>query len=264
MKYRVVLVAVLVGACGDDSAGGGAAAGGEGTVGGGGSSGGEGAGGGPAGGAGGTPLPGCSPYDDPPTCDDGTHCVVVDDSLGLDGGTACIAPGSTPPYAVCGEDADCVSGSLCDRLIGTCKPVCDVDADCPDMGICVEAQTSAGLGIRGLDLCIAGCEPISGTACDDAAGPVNCVFREEEEAFDCAPAGNGPEVSSCDSHLDCETDMGCLEVNGDFVCLHWCQWDGGSEFCTNEEYPDSPIAFCLPQLPSIAVGSVEYGGCVPM
>jgi hypothetical protein len=259
----MVGVALLLVACGDDSA----STGGAGSIGGAGGApigGAGGAAGAEQGGAGGTAPTGCSPFDDPPTCEEGTHCVVVDDSLGLEGGTACITPGDTPDFAICAEDAECMAGSMCDRSMNVCKPVCELDSDCPEPnGVCFAAVTSAGLAIPGLDLCLAGCEPISGTVCDDATGPVNCVFRPEGEAFDCTPAGEGIEGTPCETHDECSTGFGCLEEGKSSYCLRWCFENGGG-FCTDTEHPEPGFAICVTQAPSISAGNQDYGGCFPV
>jgi len=262
-KRKMIAAAMLLVACGDDGvsaggAGGADGAGGQPIGGAGGAAGAE------HGGAGGTAEPGCSPYDDPSTCDAGSHCVVVDDALGVEGGTACIEPGTTPDFAICTADADCMAGSMCDRLMNVCKPVCQLDSDCPEENaVCFAAVTSAGINIPGLDLCLAGCEPISGSVCDNATGPVNCVFRPDQEAFDCAPAGRGLEGSVCDNHEDCSTGFGCLKESGNSYCLHWC-FDSSGGFCTDTEHPEPGLAICVPQAPSISAGNQDYGGCLPL
>jgi hypothetical protein len=261
-KRDVMMVALLLAACGDDSVSTGGA-GGVASGGGGGADGGG--GGGPdQGGAGGTAPAGCSPYDDPPTCDGGMHCVVIDESLGLNGGTACIAPGTTPEFALCDDDADCVAGSLCDRVLDVCKPVCQLDSDClEENAVCAQAVTSAGLPIPGLQLCLAACEPIAATVCNDATGPVNCVFNPEEEGFDCAPAGDGTESTPCETHLDCEAGFGCLKESGNSACYRWCLNPAG-QFCTDTEHPEPGFAICVTQAPTISAGNQDYGACFPV
>ncbi|NUP10222.1 MAG: hypothetical protein HOW73_29585 [Polyangiaceae bacterium] len=271
-QAAIALTLVLIGACGDDSATASGGAGGGGAPAGGSDNGGDGGGlaGAPSGGAGGAAHggggtggapAGCSPYD-PASCDGGTTCVVVDDALGLEGGTACAASGAAPVYSVCAADADCAAGTLCDRVMKTCKPVCDENADCPDDASCFPAQTAAGEVIPGLKLCIAGCDPVSNTPCDASGGAVNCVHRPAQMAFDCAPAGEKMEGAACEEHLECTTDFGCLAVNGTSGCLHWCVYDGGTDICTPEEHPDAQFALCVPQSPTISVDGVVYGGCL--
>lgn len=222
-----------------------------------------GAGGAPAGtgGAGGMAPAGCSPYE-PTSCDMGLTCVVVDDALGLDGGTTCMPPGMVPAYAICSTDSDCEAGSLCDREMQTCKPVCETNADCPGEGLCYQALTSGGVAIPGLELCVATCDPVSTAPCDPSEGDVNCVYLPMKMAFDCAPSGDGMENTACTADLECDTGLGCLEVNGDSGCLNWCVYDGGTDICTSEEHPTASFAICVPQSPSVSFGNVNYGGCL--
>lgn len=256
-------ILTLAAACGDDAAtgSGGGGAGGAPSAGGqlasGGAPGGGGAG--EVGGAGGAPA-GCSPYE-PESCAEGLHCVVEDDALGLDGGTSCLAPGAGATFSACAGDADCAAGTLCDRVTSTCKPACEIDADCGD-GACVSAQSSAGAEIPGLKLCLAGCDPVANAPCGAAGAEVGCLYRADLEAFDCALAGNEPEATACSEQAECAVDLGCLEVNGESGCLHWCVYDGGTDICTAEEHPDAQFAICVPQSPSIAVDGVVYGGCL--
>ncbi|MBK6517638.1 MAG: hypothetical protein IPG04_26855 [Polyangiaceae bacterium] len=253
----LVLVALAT-ACGDDST----ATGGSGASGG---SGGTAPGGAPGtggdGGAGGAPAA-CTPYE-PTTCDAGSACVVVDDVLGLDGGTACAAPGAGVTFSQCAADTDCAAATLCDRVTSTCKPLCDTAADCGDEGACVSARTAAGAEIPGLKLCLAGCDPVANAPCADAGSEVGCLYRGDEEAFDCAVAGDTPELTQCSEQAECDSGLGCLEVNGQLGCLHWCVYDGGTDLCTSAEHPTSSFAICVPQSPTLSVGGVVYGGCLP-
>jgi hypothetical protein len=240
------------GASGGAGATGGTATGGAGALGGAGATG---------GGSGGSPPAGCDPYDSS-ACDTGLVCTVVDEQLGVEGGTACVAPGTKPAFSACGGAGECAAGSFCDAVTATCKPMCENSLGCPDEGACTPAQTSAGVEIPGLKLCVSGCEPVATSGCDQSEGAVNCTWRVDLMAFDCIAAGPTGEAFACTEHAECAMGLGCLEVNGQLGCLHWCVYDGGTDICTAAEHPDATFAICVPQAPGISAGGTDYGGCL--
>lgn len=266
----ILCVAALLGAlsaCGGstgaDGAGGAGASGGAGATGGGATGGGAANGGSDAGGGGtgGAPPAGCDPHA-AEACERGLVCTVVDEQLGLDGGTACVAPGTKPAFSACGGEGECVAGSFCDAVTGTCKPMCENSLGCPDEGACTPAQTSAGVEIPGLKLCVSACEPVATAGCEQSEGPVNCTWRVDLMTFDCVAAGTTNEAFACTEHSECAAGLGCLEVNGQLGCLHWCVYDGGTDICSAAEHPDATFAICVPQAPAISAGGTDYGGCL--
>ena len=262
MRWTATIVLMLLsGACGDDgnpTTGG--AGSNEGGAGGTGGIGGAAGGGGSEqqGGAGGAS---CDPAV-AESCEQGLQCVVVQDALGVNGGTACQPPGDQPASSVCSAHSDCALGLLCEQITQTCKAPCSSSVDC-DGAACVEAFTTAGLPIPGIKLCLAECDPVENTLCAAAGAEVSCVYRADLEAFDCARAGDGAANTQCDAQAECAVGLGCLEVNGQTGCLNWCEYDGqGTEPCTAAEAPGAVLAICVPQLPSIASNGVEYGACL--
>lgn len=264
-----LVMGLAITGCGDDadatssSSTGGAGAGGQSTGGAGaGGAGGEAGSGGLGTGAGGS-APVCTFGG--AGCEEDEQCTVVDLALGVDGGLGCVRFGPQTPYSRCSAQVDCGVGLFCDRSTAVCKPTCDAGgAPCESGGACVEALSSTGEVIPGLQVCVADCNPAPApmSPCGDG-DETTCYYREDLEMLDCAASAGGTWPQGCEAHTDCAFSFACV----DGTCIDTCFSEGVTCDGFTKSIPDffcmnfSPCGTCE-ALPS-AFGEADVLVCVP-
>ena len=200
-----------------------------------------------------------------PGCASDEQCTVVDLVLGTDGGLGCVRFGPQTAYSRCSAQVDCDVGLFCDRSTAVCKPICDAAGPpCESGGACVDAVSSTGDMIPGLQVCIADCNPAPApiSPCGDGV-ETTCYYREDLEMLDCAASAGAAWPSSCDNHTDCAFSFACIDGTCTDTCFSegvTCDGftkSGANFFCMNF----SPCGLCE-AVPSV-FGEADVLVCVP-
>lgn len=226
---------------------GGAGVGASGAAGGGDATGGTGGTGGTTGtagmgGSGGTVGPGCDPYAFG-LCGPNRKCSVVNFSTG---DTDCIATSSRPVWSRCDGDDECVEGTFCSPLYGTCKPLCKNDNECPagensETPICNVAWLEiGGAEIPGIELCVSHCNAVTSAPCATPGATCNYTTVDSGTAgYDCVGSGNISEGGPCDGETADDLRPDCIAGHGCFgnpqtqmgECYRWCTPIGSQGNC---------------------------------
>lgn len=180
------------------------------TIGAGGEAGASPTGGAPAEGGGGS-TSGCDPLD---TAACGSGKCTYDGTSAM---PSCGPAGSRRAYQSCQSDAECEAGTYCHPHLTTCKPFCDNDTDCGGgAGEC--APTGSSDAPLPFETCVAMCDPVEGTWCDDGTA---CFFAEPThfQHWDCGSStGLGLGVACSDGDLVCGNGLTCVAG----TCQRYC------------------------------------------
>ncbi|MCA9623380.1 MAG: hypothetical protein KC731_30375 [Myxococcales bacterium] len=192
---------------------------------------------------------GCVLGDDS-SCSPSDKCTVIDTATGE---TGCGGKGSTPPFAICGSDADCQSGHYCDGITRVCHPFCVNSDTCAGTeALCRSAVTATNTPIPNVRVCSADCHPLNLTPCNPSKGQVTCYRNifDNNNFFDCAASGGDTLNASCMGSRDCAAGLLCA---GDPpVCRPWC--DNVGSGC-------GTLLECFPLQPTAVYHGQEYGVC---
>ena len=218
-----------------------------GTGGTGGSTGGTGGSTGGTGGTGGTCMaPVSGPCDTSPQCGcpAGQACDLAD----FTGATACFPSQNVPISSYCSYvQGECVPGASCFTF--GCKKLCEVNADCPSYGKCVQGEQN-GSPVPHWKLCTDQCLPWNPSATCGAG--LTCSFWSSEGVNPGATVCQksiSTSTTTCTPPLHCAPGYTCLADN---MCYKFCRV-GGSD-C-----PSSYTCFSLGA--GYFVGTTEVGIC---
>jgi hypothetical protein len=227
---------------------------GGGTSGGGTSSGGTSGGGTSGGGTGGSVSTGgtggtCTPPVPGGLCDPVSQCGCAStqncDVQGSTGFTSCGPAGPRSADQACATETDCSKGTSC--VSAACKPFCNVDADCPNNGHCV--QVYMGVPVPGWHACLAGCELQNPSARCGAGTTCLVVLPGMTDCVGNAGSGIGPASCSTGVPEACAPGYGCRP---DGTCAQWCR--AGMTDCPSGQSCDTTLL-------GETVDGVVYGTC---
>lgn len=178
-------------------------------------------------------------------CSSGEKCSAT---MPPNGPPGCVPAGPRPAWSVCTIDAQCEAGTWCDLVRHVCKPVCS-NAACPGNGSCIDAPDGNSGTVANLDVCVADCEPVGATPCNQSQGDVACV--RSPDGLDCMESGSAAENASCFADHVCAPGLVCFSAS---YCGEWCTIGGN----------DCPGGFfCVSLNPQVMSGdgNTEYGIC---
>jgi hypothetical protein len=194
----------------------------------------------------------------PDSCEDGQRCTLIDESIGVPGGTMCVAaplPIDTHPiWSRCDQHTECAKESICDARTNICRPLCTAPGDCAGGGTCIPAPRKDGSGtIPGVEFCTANCHPMQGTPCNDAFGATTCLY--ESPRTDCARSAGKTYGDQCSTLFDCGKGTLCIDdpTVGKF-CGLICTPFGQTAQCSG--------AFNTCTTPQFSHNSTSYGVCL--
>lgn len=152
-------------------------------------------------------------------CDPGEKC-----SRGADG-PACVPVGIKPVGEPCGDDTECVAGSVCVNYGGElrCLQYCDDMHACPVGDACfiiVNDEAGAQIG----EACGQACSLLAQDCEFDMFGCYAASFHPVMEEGVCVLAGAGVSGTVCTSANDCAEGLTCIEDTGGTgsTCLAYC------------------------------------------
>jgi hypothetical protein len=197
-------------------------------------------GGGGQGGVGGTVGAGCDPYDFG-ACGSNKKCSVVNFTTG---DTDCIDTISQAAWSACDDDGDCIEGTFCSPLYGTCKRLCQNATDCTDgdnSAVCNVAWLEVGgAEIPGVQLCSAGCNAATSLPCVTPGATCNFTsVAPSVSGFDCVEAGPVPLGGTCEGETAQDLRPDCVAGHGCFgnpqtqmgECMRYCSPIGQQAGC---------------------------------
>lgn len=178
-------------------------------------------------------------------CPAGSKCSATSPPNGPPG---CVPAGNRPAWSECTVDTQCQAGTWCDLVRKVCKPVCS-NAACPTSGSCIPAPSGNGGNVANVMVCVADCEPVGATPCNQSQGDVACV--RTPDGLDCMESGSVAKLGSCTSDYRCAPGLVCYANS---YCEEWCTIGGN----------DCPGGyFCVSLNPQVMSGdgNTEYGVC---
>ncbi len=176
----------------------------------------------------------------------------------------CESAGSTPFYAPCTLDSDCVAGAAC--VDDVCEPPCAASSDCTSGGgnrDCIQITDANDQNIPGFLTCSAGCNPLAPNL-TDSAHPFACsgggrCSASTTGATECfGKPATGTQGSTCTSGADCAPKYACVNFATSTMCQHYCRTSGGVDCAT------FPGTRCIASNPAQFDGSIEIGYCGTM
>ncbi|MBU1410889.1 hypothetical protein KKC22_05165, partial [Myxococcota bacterium] len=125
----------------------------------------------------------------------------------------CTEPGANHA----GEGEGCVSSEQCNPTLtcfeGLCRRLCNFGVECDSGELC----DNVGLGFLDYGVCPmgqAGCNPVSGDGCDNAAE--SCFFNSNNDGnTECAQSEMKPQGDTCGFNYECSPGMVCAMYMND-------------------------------------------------
>ena len=154
----------------------------------------------------------CKALHDTTDCQPGERCTVVDADQGTMG---CIPLGPSPvsPGDACFDDTNCPAGTWCDGRTLVCSRFCNGASSCASK--CVAAESLTAVGVPGVTVCTAHCDPVDAFSCGNDAA---CGYDSSAGDFDCFQSGGKLGGEACSAGADCAPTYVCAGS----LCQTWC------------------------------------------
>jgi hypothetical protein len=165
-----------------------------------------------------------------------------------------------PAWSKCVWDIDCAAGTWCDRWTQACKPICATGGDCAAGAQCWSADTLNGVGIPGLDVCTAHCDPETASPC---GANLTCYYDPPRAECDCTATAKLGAGAACSGLADCDKGLVCAGTGGNDTCLYWCHPADNNVSASCFSHLDS-FDVCAPIGGIGPYDGSTYGACQPV